>query len=517
MKSLLRGWMIILSVAIGASFVSAAERLPNIVVILSDDVGWGSLGCYGANPDLVQTPHCDRLAKEGRRFTNGNTTSSVCSPTRYSLLTGRYCWRTSLKTGVLGVTSPLHIETDRLNLASLLKKHGYTTAAIGKWHLGYGSNPTTDYLTKLAPGPLEIGFDYHFAVPANHGDMTGVYVENHYVYGLRKGAIEAGAKINSPSADDPNYKATYTKNDLENKDVKRDPMAIDAPRRVNERVMPVLSEKAVQWIEAQTADKPFFLYYTPVAAHNPVTPSAELAGKSKAGPFGDWLQELDRSVGEVLAALDRKGVANNTLVIFSSDNGGVHRLNRPEIPQSQAIQAGLAVNGHWQGSKHDFWEGGFRVPFLVRWPGKVPANTVSDEMISIADILATSAAIVGEDLPPASSSVAQKAAEDSYNVLPAFLAEKLSKPIRPDIIKHSSDGVFCVVEGNWKWIEGTAEKSALKKAAAKKKAAGHEPALYDLTIDPGETKNVIASHPDIARRLAERLEQYRSQGYSRSL
>lgn len=517
MTRLMRGWMIVLSAAVGVNAASAAEKLPNIVVILSDDLGWGSLGCYGANPELVQTPHCDRLAKEGRRFTNGNTTSSVCSPTRYSLLTGRYCWRTSLKTGVLGVTSPLHIESDRLNMASMLKKHGYTTAAIGKWHLGYGSNPTADYLTKLAPGPLEIGFDYHFAVPANHGDMTGVYVENHYVYGLRKGTIETVAKINSPAANDSNYKATYTKDDLESSTGKRAPYEIDAPRRVNERVMPVLSAKAVEWIAAQPDDKPFFLYYAPVAAHNPVTPSAELAGKSKAGPFGDWIHELDRSVGEVLAALDRKGVAENTLVIFSSDNGGVHRLNRPEIPQSQAIQAGLVVNGHWQGSKHDYWEGGFRVPFLVRWPGKVPASTVCDEMVSIADILATTAAIVGEVLPSASSSPAQKAAEDSYNVLPAFLGEKLSKPIRPDIVKHSSDGVFCVVEGNWKWIEGVAEKGDLKKAAAKKKAAGYKPALYDLAADPGETKNVIADHPDIARRLAERLEQYRSQGFSRPL
>ena len=176
---------LILAPVLGTASPSSAVPAPNIVLILADDLGYGSAGCYGANPELVRTPNIDRLAKEGRRFTDANTTCSVCSPTRYSVLTGRYAWRTSLKSGVLGVFEPLLIETNRLTLAALLKQRGYATAAIGKWHLGYGTAPRVDYTGELQPGPLEIGFDYHFGVPSNHGDVTGVFVENHRVYGLR--------------------------------------------------------------------------------------------------------------------------------------------------------------------------------------------------------------------------------------------------------------------------------------------------------------------------------------------
>ena len=265
--------------------VSAAEK-PNIVVILADDYGYGSSGCYGADGKLVQTPNIDRLAREGRRFTDANTTSSVCSPTRYSVLTGRYCWRTSLTHEVLGTFSPLHIEPERLNMASLLKKHGYQTAAIGKWHLGYGTADgsakwRTDYTAELSPGPLDIGFDYHFGVPANHGDLTGVYVENRFVYGLRSGKIPQGMKVHGPDADDTNFKATYTSADTESG--RSTILDLDAPRRVNDRVMPTLTDKAVNWIGQQKSGTPFFLYFTPVAVHNPVTPEADLAGTQQGG------------------------------------------------------------------------------------------------------------------------------------------------------------------------------------------------------------------------------------------
>lgn len=230
----------------GAGAASGAST-PNIVVILADDYGYGSATCYGANPKLIQTPNIDRLVREGRKFTDANTTSSVCSPTRYSLLTGRYCWRTSLKHGVLGVASPLHIEPTRLNLTSMLKSRGYRTAAIGKWHLGYGTATSrrwrADYTCELSPGPLDLGFDYHFGVPGNHGDVTGAYVENRYVYGLRSGNIAAGVKLGAPAADDPNFKPTYTIADTESK--RLEPLALDAPRRVNEHVMPTLTAKAV--------------------------------------------------------------------------------------------------------------------------------------------------------------------------------------------------------------------------------------------------------------------------------
>jgi len=498
-----------------ACFVSSAfaADTPNIVIILADDYGYGSAGCYGADGSLVKTPNIDRLAKEGRRFTDANTTSSVCSPTRYSVMTGRYCWRTSLTHEVLGTFSPLHIETTRLNMASLLKKHGYQTAAIGKWHLGYGTDDgslkwRTDYAAELSPGPLDIGFDYHFGVPSNHGDLTGVFVENRFVYGLRSGKIPAGMKVHGPDSDDPNFKATYGPEDTEGG--KATILDLDAPRRVNDRVMPVLTTKAAEWITQQKKSTPFFLYYTPVAVHNPVTPEKDIAGQSKAGPYGDWILELDRSVGGVLKALDEKGIAQDTLVILSSDNGGVFTPTRDTV-QTQAFKAGLKVNAGLRGGKHDVWEGGFKVPFITRWPAKIPADTVCHDMISLADILATTAAIVGEKLPAAAT-----AAEDSFNALPAFLGAKDAAPTRDHMFIHSSDGVFAIRKGPWKWIEGV-PVSDIKLGARKAHATQFKPQLYNVKEDPAEATDVSAQNPEVVKELSALVNRYRDGGYSREL
>lgn len=492
--------------------VSAAASKPNIIVILADDYGYGSAGCYGADGRLIRTPNIDRLAREGRRFTDANTTSSVCSPTRYSVLTGRYCWRTSLTHEVLSTFAPLHIEPTRLNLASMLKRHGYQTAAIGKWHLGYGTADDSprwrpDYTAELSPGPLEIGFDYHFGVPSNHGDLTGVYVENRRVYGLRSGKLPANTTLPVvPDSDD--FKATYTKDDTEGK--RADPMTLDAPRRVNDRVMPVLTNKAVDWIGRQKRDAPFFLYFTPVAVHNPVTPSKELAGTSGAGSYGDWIHELDRSVGALLDFLDREHLAANTMVVFTSDNGGVNEPARSDTPQTLALKAGLAVNGPLRGGKHHVWEGGFKVPFIVRWPGHAQAGTVSKQMVSLADLLATTAAIVGEPLP-----AADKGAEDSINILPAIISES-DKTIRSDMVVHSSDGVFAIRKGPWKWIEGV-PVDEIKPGVRKTRAAEFQPQLYNVVEDPAETTDVAAAHPEVAAELRALLNRYREGGYSREL
>ncbi len=488
-----------------------AERLPNVVVILADDYGYGSSGCYGADGKLIRTPNIDRLAREGRRFTDANTTSSVCSPTRYSLMTGRYCWRTSLTHEVLGTFSPLHIETNRLTMASLLKRHGYATAAVGKWHLGYGSaddSPKwrTDYTAELTPGPLDVGFDYHFGVPSNHGDLTGIFVENRFVYGLRSGKIPENMKhVSIPDAD--NFKASYGPEDTENR--KNNILDLDAPRRKNERVMATLSDRAVRWLERQPKDMPFFLYFTPVAVHNPVTPDKDLAGKSAAGPYGDWISELDRSVGEILDALDRKGVTQQTLVLFTSDNGGVFRPDREDMPQTQAFKAGLMVNGAWRGGKHTVWEGGFKVPFIVRWPGKAVPGSVCTQMISLADVLATTAALVGEPLP-----APDKGAEDSVNVLPAFLGNP-DKPLRDHLIVHSADGVFAIRKGPWKWIEGV-PADEITPGARKSRADEHKTQLYDTHEDPRETRDVSAEHPEVVDDLRDLLKRYRDGGYSRA-
>jgi arylsulfatase A-like enzyme len=491
---------------------SAADR-PNIVVILADDYGYGSAGCYGADPRLVRTPAIDRLAAEGRRFTDGNTTSSVCSPTRYSLLTGRYCWRTSLTHEVLGTFSPLHIEPTRVNLASLLKAKGYRTAAVGKWHLGYGrenEDPKwrTDYQAELSPGPLDIGFDYHFGVPSNHGDLTGVYVEDRFVYGLRSGKIPAGLKVAGPAADSDDYQASYGPGDTENGKAKI--LELDAPRRKNERVMKVLTDKATAWIERQPKDQPFLLYFTPVAVHNPVTPDKDLAGKSAAGPFGDWIHELDQSVARILATLDKVGATENTLVIFTSDNGGVAKPENERLLQTTAIKAGLKVNGDVRGGKHDVWEGGFKVPFVVRWPGKVAAGSTAKQTVSVVDILATTAEIVGAPLPPK-----ETGAEDSRSFLPVLLGSADAKG-REDMIVHSADGTFALRKGRWKWIEGV-PVDEIADGARKARKAQFRPQLFDLQADPAETKDVSAEHPEVVAELKDLLRRCRDGGYSREL
>lgn len=504
--------------AIGAAgFVACRARAqaprPNIVVILSDDYGYGSATCYGADPALVRTPAIDRLAAEGRRFTDANTPSSVCSPTRYGLITGRYCWRTSLDSQVLGTFSPLHIEPTRLTMASLLKQHGYRTAAIGKWHLGYGDsagnlNWRTDYTAELSPGPLDVGFDYHFGVPSNHGDLTGVFVENRHVYGLRSRTLPDGSRLPGPDLDDPNYQATYTGEDMENKNGK--PIDLDAPRRKNTRVMDELTDKAEAWLDRQSRDQPFFLYFTPVAVHNPVTPDDDLAGKSKAGPYGDWIQELDRSVGRILAKLDALGVADNTLVIFTSDNGGVFRPERADTPQTAAYLAGLKVNGALRGGKHTVWDGGFTVPFIARWPGRVPAGTTCGEMVSLVDVLATTAELLGDELPPAAT-----AAEDSRSFLPALLGQTVTAH-RPDMIVHSADGVFAIRQGPWKWVEGVPVDN-ISNAVRKARADEFRPQLFNLADDPAETTDVAAQHPEVVAELSGLLTRYKEGGYSREL
>ena len=491
---------------------SAADR-PNIVVILADDYGYGSAGCYGADPKLVRTPAIDRLAAEGRRFTDGNTTSSVCSPTRYSLLTGRYCWRTSLTHEVLGTFSPLHIEPTRVNLASLLKAKGYRTAAVGKWHLGYGQENEdpkwrTDYQAELSPGPLDIGFDYHFGVPSNHGDLTGVYVEDRFVYGLRSGTFPTGMKLAGPAADSDDYQATSGPEDTENGRAKI--LELDAPRRKKERVMKVLTDKATSWLEAQPKDQPFFLYFAPVAVHNPITPDKDLAGKSAAGPYGDWIHELDLSVARILSTLDKMGATENTLVLFTSDNGGVYRPENERLLQTTASKAGLKINGVLRGSKHDVWEGGFKVPFIARWPSKVPAGSTATQMVSVVDILATTAEIVGTPLPAKEAGV-----EDSRSFLPVLLGSANAKG-REDMIIHSADGVFAVRKGRWKWIEGVPVEE-IKDGVRKIRKDQFRSQLYDTVADPAEKKDVSGEHPEVIAELKDLLRRYRDGGFSREL
>tara|TARA_R110002049_G_scaffold50370_3_gene143176 strand:- start:232139 stop:234343 length:2205 start_codon:yes stop_codon:yes gene_type:complete len=467
---------------LGSGWNGGIPNRPNIVLILADDLGYGSLNSYGADKTHIRTPNIDRLATEGRRFTDANTPSSVCSPTRYGLLTGRYDWRTDLKHGVINTTDPLHIETSRPTIASLLKSVGYRTAAIGKWHLGYGTEKH-DFTEPLSPGPLDLGFDYHFAVPQNHGDASGVYVRNREVVGLRSDRrVPAG-------------KSPYG----------RDFMGIDAPQRIDENVMDELTSDATRWLEKQTDDSPFFLYFAPVAIHFPYTPSNETKGKSGTGLYGDWIHELDLSVGRILDTLDRMKVTDETLVVFTSDNGGV-LIADGDRPEAVAYRAGLRCNGTLRGRKHSIYQGGFRVPFIARWPGHIQAQSVCDETISLVDMYATIAAMIGQPVPSD-----KEVAEDSVNVLPAIVGTSSGKPLRISMIVHSPNGNYAIRKGDWKYIEGKASPT-LKKVTQRDEL---RPQLYNLQEDPGEVNNVFDEHPDIAKQMADLLARQRISGRSR--
>jgi len=480
----LKSLPILFVVCVLASSLSAAVAAdrPNILLILADDLGYGSLNSYGADESHIRTPNIDRLAKEGRRFTDASTPSSVCSPTRYGLLTGRYDWRTDKKHGVLNTTDPLHIDTSRPTIASLLKSVGYRTAAIGKWHLGYGTEKA-DFTKPLSPGPLDIGFDYHFAVPQNHGDASGVYVRNRHVVGLRSDRTIAVGK--SPYG--------------------RDYMGIDAPQRVDKNVMDELTTDAIQWLAQQSNDTPFFLYFAPVAIHFPYTPSDRTKGQSGVGLYGDWIHELDVSVGRILDMLDRMQASHDTLVIFTSDNGGV-LMTEGDRPEAVAYRAGLRCNGDLRGRKHSIYDGGFRVPFLVRWPGRVPAATVCDETINLVDMYATIAAIIDQPVPSD-----EEVAEDSFNVLAALMVASPSSPLRPLMILHSPNGNFAIRQGRWKYIEGKAYPT-LKKIPRRDELGTQ---LYNLDDDPAEQHNLLEEYPDMASRLADLLNEQRNKGRTR--
>ncbi|HSH19151.1 MAG TPA: sulfatase-like hydrolase/transferase, partial [Draconibacterium sp.] len=296
----------------------------NIVFILADDFVYTSLNCYGADKNLVRTPTIDRIAEEGMMFTNAYAAASVCTPTRYSFLMGEYPWRSQLKYGVWGVESPLLPDPERTTIADWLKSEGYNTAAIGKWHLGYGtSGKLEEYTGTLKPGPLELGFDYHFGVPQNHGDKMGVYIENDHIYGIRSDKIQPYSRTF--------YGPQY--------------YGFDAPQRANIETMEDLTDKTIDWLSLQSSEKPFFLYFAPVAVHHPITPSNYMRGMSECGPYGDFIQDLDWSVARILQTLEYKGLLENSIIIFTSDNGGEIPQNKPEAPEIQAVNMGLKING----------------------------------------------------------------------------------------------------------------------------------------------------------------------------
>lgn len=483
----------------------AAEK-PNIVFILADDLGYGDVGCY--NPSSkIPTPNLDRLAREGMRFTDAHSPSSVCTPTRYALLTGRYAWRSPLKRGVLGPWGTPIIAADRLTVPALLRQHGYATAVIGKWHLGL--NYTTkdgkpaasgedkmsnvDFTKPIADGPTARGFDYYFGVNVpNYPPFC--FIENDRTVGVpsvRDGGAADG--INMPGPMMPGWKL------------------VD--------ILPELTRRAERWIadagKAAKAGKPFFLYLPLTSPHFPVVPAPEFKGKSQAGDYGDFVVQTDDCVGRVLTALERTGVARDTLVIFTSDNGPetASEVNPGAYDRIRKHQHGSM--GALRGVKRDLWEGGHRVPFLARWPGKIPVGAVSGQTICLVDFMATVAALLDVKLPP-------NAGEDSFNLLPALRGEKPARPVREATVHHAASGRLAIRQGDWVLIEkgtGDDNRGDASEPAWLKKARGYEPdhsegQLFNLRTDPTQKRNLYAAQLVPMRELQALLDHYRRDGRS---
>ena len=471
-----------------ASCVSApaAER-PNIVLILADDLGYGDPRCY--NPESkIPTPNIDRLAQQGIRFTDAHTPSAVCTPTRYGLLTGRYCWRTRLKRGVLNGSSRALIEPGRSTLGSLLQKYGYRTAAIGKWHLGFqdpAEQGPVDYDLPLRPGPVTQGFDYFFGIPASLDMEPYVYVRNDAPVEPLIGRVArseprrfGGAGFWRAGRISPSFR--------------------------HEDCLPRLTREALRFIQdhrAQHADQPFFLYFALTAPHTPWMPLEPFRGSTPVGYYGDFVAQVDWVVGQVMAELDRLGIAEDTLLIFTSDNGA-HWL------PGEIQRYGHRANGPLRGQKADIHEGGHRVPFILRWPGRAPAGRTSNQLLCLTDVYATIAEILGHELK-------ENEAEDSYSFLFEVLQTKPSRPVREAIVHHSGAGMFAIRKGPWKLILGLGSGGFTPPRRMNPAPGGPKGQLYNLASDLAETNNLWLKEPERVKELTELLEQYRASGRSR--
>jgi arylsulfatase A len=488
--------------ALAASLHAASG--PNIVFILCDDLGYGDVRCL--HPEgKIATPNMDRMATGGMTFTDAHSSSAVCSPTRYGVLTGRYNWRSRLQSGVLGGLSPRLIEPGRTTVASMLKAKGYQTACIGKWHLGMDwvkregkevsalniESPeqvnNVDYTQAITNGPNSVGFNFYYGISASLDMVPYAFIEND--------------RVTAPPTEEQSYPMTLGRED--GKMTRKGP---GAPGFTAVGVLPALARKSVEYIGERTVDakggKPFFLYLPLNAPHTPIAPSPEWQGKSGLSPYADFVMETDWAVGEVLHALDAQGLAENTIVFLASDNGCSPSANFPE----------LAAQGHnpsaqFRGHKADIFDGGHRVPFLVRWPGKIKAGTKSDQVVCLVDFLATCAEIVGEKLP-------DNDGEDSVSLLPVLLG-RADRPLHEAVVHHSINGSFSIRQANWKLelCSGSGGWSAPRPNTPEARKLPPVQ-LYDLSRDEAEKTNVQAEHPEVVERLTRLLEKYVADGRS---
>lgn len=478
---------------------ATAAAPPNIVVLLADDMGFGDPRCYNPGSKAI-TPHMDRLAREGRRFTDAHSPSSVCTPTRYALLTGRYGWRSRLKLGVLNPWDPALIEFGRLTLPAVLRRHGYTTAAFGKWHLGWtwagarhGPAPPkgecfpgqVDFTRPIVDGPTSRGFDQFFGMVGNTVASPCLLEDDRPLF--------TGA---NPPLD-------------------RVPEIAGVPRALLEpweerNSLPVLIERVVWYLDrkvAEPARKPFFLYFAMTAPHAPLIPYGKFRGLTGHGDECDFVAQLDDCVGRVLDALDRNGLSENTLVLLSSDNGSPGFADEGSPTGSVITRYRHAPNGLWRGMKGDAHEGGHRVPLIARWPGHVPEGTTCDETVCLVDLMATCAALVGDRLP-------EEAGEDSYDILPALLGTPHRAPIREATVHHALIGMFAIRRGPWKLILGRGSGGFTLPQFIPPKPGEPQGQLYNLADDPKETHDLYTQRPDVVKELATLLETYKATGRS---
>ncbi|MHC4944038.1 MAG: sulfatase-like hydrolase/transferase [Planctomycetota bacterium] len=478
-----------------SNVAESGEQPPNIVYIIADDMGYGDVGCLNQE-GKIPTPHMDKLASEGMIFTDAHSGSAVCTPTRYGVLTGRYSWRSRMKAGVLFGYSPPLLEKGRITVASLLKDHGYTTACIGKWHLGWtwqtldgekvitsgaktGSN--VDYSKPIIDGPVDAGFDYFFGISGSLDMTPYVYVENDRVTELPTETIEMKEGM-----------AFFRGGPI-------------APGFKHEEVLPHCTDKAVDFIDRHAGsnrEKPFFLYFPLSAPHTPILPTEEFQGKTKLGPYGDFVSQCDYTVGRIMQALERHELKDNTLLIVTSDNGCSPMADFEHL-ESQGHDPSYIFRGY----KADIFEGGHRIPFIVRWPDKVRAGTTCHDTVCLTDLMATAAEIVGAKLP-------DNAGEDSVSLLPDLFATA-EGPIREAVVHHSINGFFSIRQGRWKlelcpgsggWSEPRPEKAAMLGLPMMQ--------LYDLQRDPGEQRNLQDQFPEVVHRMINLLQGYVDRGRS---
>jgi arylsulfatase A-like enzyme len=495
-----------LFILLGCSENKIQITLPNIVYILTDDLGYGDVSIY--NPESkIKTPNIDKLASEGMRFTDAHSPSSVCTPTRYGILTGRYCWRTKLPTGVLRGYGQALLEKDRTTIASLLQEHKYTTGVIGKWHLGLDwvlkeeykdsinsasvqkselgiitqmNGDWVDFTKKPTDGPLTHGFDYSYILPASLDMEPYCYLENDVLTEL-------------PNDHTPG-------NDLDTGSYAT--QAFWRPGRITKSfdfydVLPKFIDKAKEFVQSHSKnEKPFFLYLPLAAPHSPWVPKKDYDGTSGAGQYGDFVQMVDAQIGSFLKSLDESKVSENTIVIFASDNGPFWKPDFIKRFDHKAADI-------YRGMKADIYEGGHRIPFIVRWPGKVQAGSVSDFKTTLTNLIATSADVVGIQLN-------DRTGEDSQSIYPILLNDDKKKTEARPIVHHSSKGYFALRKGNWKLIEKRGSGGFSIPVIIEPNVGEPIGQLYNIAEDPSETNNLYSEKPELVKELLAELNNIKN-------